>query len=140
MALRFLAAKTVGVWIGASALLALGLTNASLVRGQPRNFRLPDESAGIDGIVRTLISVFDPADIVALGETHQWRLDTDLRIALVRHPDFAKKVRAIVVEFGSTTEQATLDRYMRGENGSKAQLAQVWKTTTQAQGGNGIWD
>ena len=105
---------------------------------QPPNLRLPDESTGIDGIAQTLISVFDQADIIALGETHQWRLDTDLRIAVVRYPDFAKKVRFIVVEFGSTTEQPTLDRYIRGENVPRAQLEQVWKTTTQAN--NGIWD
>jgi hypothetical protein len=30
--------------------------------------RLPDESTGIDGIARTLVSVFDQADIIALGE------------------------------------------------------------------------
>jgi hypothetical protein len=47
------------------------------------SFRLPDEAAGIDGIVQTLISVFDQADIIGLGEAH--------------------KVLAIVVEFGSTT-------------------------------------
>lgn len=46
---------------------------------------------------------------------------------MVRHPDFAKKVRTIVVEWGSTTEQATLDRYIRGENVPKAQFEQVWK-------------
>lgn len=70
------------------------------------------------------------ADIVALGEAHGRKLDSDLRIAVVRHPDFAKKVRSIVVEFGSIPEQSTLDRYIRGENVSKAQLEQVWKTTT----------
>src|SRR6266702_763198 len=65
-----------------------------------------------------------------------WRnLNTDLRIAVVRHPDFARKVRSIVVEFGSTTEQSTLDRYIRGENVSRAQLERVWKTTS-----NGVWD
>jgi len=111
---------------------------APTLLGQPRNLRLPDEAAGVDAIAQALISLFDQADIVALGETHQWRLDTDLRIALVRHSDFAKKVRSIVVEFGSTTEQPTLDRYIRGENVPKAQLEQVWKTTTQ--GVNGIWD
>jgi len=95
---------------------------------------VPDEAAGIHGIVQTLISVFDQADIVALGEAHGRRADSDLRIALVRHPDFAKKVRSIVVEFGSTTEQSTLDRYIRGENVSRAQLEQVWKTTS-----NGVW-
>jgi hypothetical protein len=92
---------------------------------------LPDESAGLDQIVRTLISRFDRADILALGEAHVSQPDSDLRIALVRHPDFAKRVRSIVVEFGSTTEQATLDRYIRGEAVTPAQLAEVWNTTTQ---------
>ena len=131
--------------VAVAALVTFGLTNGSFIRAQsprsgaPPKVRLPDESAGIDGVVRTLISAFDQSDIVALGEWHgRIRLDSDLRIALVRHPDFAKKARSIVVEFGSTTEQSTLDRYIRGENVSRAQLAQVWKTTTQAA--NGIWD
>jgi hypothetical protein len=111
---------------------------ASSLLAQPPEVRLPDESTGIDGIARTLVSMFDQADIIALGETHEWRLNTDLRIAVVRHPDFAKKVRSIVVEFGSATEQPTLDLYIRGENVSRAQLEQVWKTTTQAA--NGVWD
>src|SRR5213075_979739 len=118
--------------------LVLICTLALSATAQSPNLRLPDESIGIDGIARTLISVFDKADIVALGEAHQRQLDSDLRIALVRHPDFAKKVRSIVVEFASTTEQPTLDRYIRGENVSRAQLEQVWKTTTQAA--NGVWD
>src|SRR5436190_21276815 len=110
----------------------------SLVLSYALTLSATAQPTGIDGIARTLISVFDQADIIALGETHQWRLDTDLRIAVVRHPDFAKKVRSIVVEFGSTTEQPTLDRYIRGENVSRAQLEQVRKTTTQAA--NGVCD
>ena len=149
MSFRSVAAKNVilriaGVTtVAAAALVTLSVTNESLIRAQspqsaPPKVRLPDESTGIDGIARILISAFDQFDIVALGETHVWRLDTDLRIAVVRHPDFAKKVRSIVVEFGSTTEQSTLDRYIRGENVSRAQLEKVWKTTTQAA--NGVWD
>src|SRR5436190_1448561 len=95
---------------------------------QPSNVRVRDESIGIDGIARTLISVFDQVDIVALGEAHQRQLDSDLRIALVRHPDFPRKVRSIVVEFASTTEQTTLDRYIRGKDVPKAQFERVWKT------------
>jgi len=56
--------------------------------------RSPDEAAGIDAIARALIAVFDHVDIVALGEAHFRRVDSDLRIALIRHPDFEKKVRA----------------------------------------------
>lgn len=100
--------------------------------------RLPDEAAGVDAVAGALVSAFDQADIVALGEAHGRTLDSDLRIAMVRHPDFAKKVRSIVVEFASTTEQSTLDRYIRGENVSRAQLEQVWKTTTQSR--NGVWN
>jgi hypothetical protein len=122
----------------------VSLRTESLLRAQPprtaapANLRLPDEVEDLDGIVRTLISAFDHADIIALGEAHGRKLDSDLRIAVVRHPDFAKKVRSILVEFASTTEQPTLDRYIRGENVSRTQLEQVWKTTTQAA--NGIWD
>jgi hypothetical protein len=105
-----------------------------------KQIRLPDETAGLDAIAQTLVSAFDQVDIVALGEAHgQFSVDSDLRIAMVRHPDFARKVRSIVVEFGSTTEQETLDRYVRGENVSRAQLEQVWKTTTQARI-SGVWD
>jgi hypothetical protein len=100
---------------------------------QAPNVRIPDESAGIDGITQTLITGFDQFDILALGEAHGKQLDSDLQIALVRHPDFVKKVRSIVIEFGSTTEQETLDRYIRGESISTAQLARVWKTTVSPQ-------
>jgi hypothetical protein len=139
MSFRSVSAKNVVVRIaGVMTLAGAALVSGSLtIRAQsPRsaatpNVRLTDEAAGVDGIVQTLVSVFDRVDVVALGEVHERRLDSDLRIALVRHPDFAKKVRSIVVEFGSTSEQSTLDRYIRGENISPAQLAQVWRTTTQ---------
>ena len=104
---------------------------SSLLGQPPTNVRLPDETAGFDKVVESLISAFDHADVVALGEDHQRKLDSDLRIALVRHPDFAKRVPSIVVEFGNTSEQLTLDSYIQGENVSIARLEQVWKTTTQ---------
>jgi hypothetical protein len=137
--------RFVGVMTTAgAALFILSLANESFIRAQsprgaaPAKARLPEESAGIDGIARTLISAFDQFDIVALGEAHRRKLDSDVRIAMVRHPEFAKKARTIVVEFGSITEQSTLDRYIRGESVSRTQLERVWKTTTQAA--NEIWD
>ena len=117
-----------GITLGSIA--AILVIPASLLRAQsptvaPRpNVRLPDEAGGLDAVVRALIGAFDQADIVALGEAHERQVDSDLRIALVRHPDFAKKVRTIVIEYGSASEQSTLDRYIRGENVSRAQLEQ----------------
>lgn len=92
----------------------------------------------MDAIAQALVSVFDQADIVALGEEHEWKPDSDLRIAPVRHPDFAKKVRSIAVEFGRASHQSALDRYIRGENVPRAELEQVWKTTQVAGGGSPI--
>jgi hypothetical protein len=111
---------------------------ASTLLVQPRTLRLPDDAAGVDAIAQALVSVFDQTDIVALGEEHEWKPDSDLRIALVRHPDFAKKVRSIVVEFGSTSHQSTLDRYIGGEDVPRAELEQVWKTTQVGGGGSPI--
>jgi hypothetical protein len=113
--------------------IGLLAVTTTLAAAQASSVRLPAETAGLDQVVRTLVAAFDQVDVVALGEDHGQQRDSDLRIALVRHPDFARKVRAIVVEFGSTTEQATLDRFIRGETVSPAQLEEVWKTTTQAQ-------
>lgn len=98
---------------------------------------LPEEASGRNKIYQTLISAFDHTDIVALGEQHGRKLDSDFRIGLIRDPDFPKKVHSIVVEFASTSEQLTLDRYIRGENVSTAELERIWKTTTQT---TGVWD
>lgn len=115
--------------------MLLLLAGASLV-GQQRS-KLPNETVGSQRIVKTLISAFDHADIVALGDDHWRKLDSDLRIDLVRDPEFARKVHFIVVEFGSTAKQATLDRYIQGEDVPFPELQQVWRTTTQT---NGVWD
>jgi hypothetical protein len=119
-----------------SLVLILMCALALPAMAQPSNIRLPDESTGIDGIVHTLISAFDQVDIVALGEWHgRIALDSDLRLALVRHPDFAKRVRSIVIECGSVTEQSTLDRYIRGVDVPRAQLERVWKATAETTNG-----
>jgi hypothetical protein len=113
------------------------LTVVAAALAVPPNFRLPEESAGIQGIVETLIAAFDQADIVALGEVRQRKADSDLRIALVRYPDFTEKARSIVVEFASTTEQATLDRDIQGEDVSEAQPRTDRPRTGGGGGGRG---
>ena len=135
---NFVLPLMVMITFAAATLITTGVTN--VIRAQAPQIAaqskvpLPDESAGIDGIARALVAAFDQADIVALGEAHERRIDSDLRIALVRHPGFAKKVRFIVIECGSSLEQATLDRYIRGENVSPAQLERVWKSTRNGDG------
>lgn len=99
--------------------------------------KLPDETVGFDRIVPALISVFDKADVLALGESgHRRKLDSELRIRLIRDPEFARKVRFVVVEFANRDYQSVLDRYTEGEDVPLAELQQVWLKTTQL----GVWN
>ena len=60
--------------------------------------RLPAETAGWDGVVTGLLSVFERADVLALGEAHGRNVDAELRVRLVQHPQFVARVQWIVVE------------------------------------------
>jgi hypothetical protein len=60
--------------------------------------RVPSETAGWDNVVAALLSVFDQADVLALGEAHGRKVDAELRLRLVRHPQFVNRVQFIVVE------------------------------------------
>src|SRR5215467_6469557 len=86
--------RIVGVMaVAAGSLVSINVPSAPVIRAQPAAQRvappkinLPDEAAGIDAIVIALISVYDQFDVLALGEAHERKLDSDLRVALVRHP------------------------------------------------------
>src|SRR3954469_13093981 len=73
---------------------------AKEARQDDRGFvQLPDETPGIDNIARTLIATFDQVDVLALADTHQRKIDSELRLRIVRDPEFVRKARFIMVEF-----------------------------------------
>ena len=113
-----------GIVVGSIAMASAPFLPAQLSHpsGRPA-VRLPAEAAGIDAIVRALMGSLDRVDILALGEAHDRKVDSDLRIALVRHPDFATKVRSVVVECASTTEPGPLHgRRQRSQEGVAASV------------------
>jgi hypothetical protein len=65
-----------------------------------------------------------------LQEQHDFLLD------LIRHPDFPRKVDAIVVEFAGAHHQADLDRYVADEDLPASQVRAIWRDTTQVI----VWD
>jgi hypothetical protein len=71
--------------------------------------RLPAETAGWDNVVAALLSVFDHADVLALGEAHGRKVDAELRLHLVRHPQFVNRVQSIVVESRQSDYGGLLD-------------------------------
>ncbi|NIR48898.1 hypothetical protein GWO43_10715 [candidate division KSB1 bacterium] len=84
-----------------------------------------------------VIALFNHAQVVFLGERHWSKQDSDFRISLVKHPDFANEVDDVVIEFGNSLYQNILDDYfLLLEKLPEDELNQVWRNTTQI----GTWD
>lgn len=91
-------------------------------------------SQPIDSIVETILSQFTRSDVVALGEWHWTQEDSDLRIQLVRHPQFPEKVRLVVTECGNALHQTVLDRYVNGENVPQQEFQKLLRDVTSPGG------
>lgn len=78
----------------------------------------------VDGV----LSAWKTADVVCLGEDHGRKKDSDLRLALVRDPRFARAVKVIVVEMANGAYQDVLDRFvLDGVDMSRDELSVVWR-------------
>jgi hypothetical protein len=90
-----------------------------------------------DPVVSGILSAWGSADVVCLGEDHGRRHDSDLRLALVRHPKFASVVDIIVVEMANNAHQALLDRFvLDGAVMSRDEIAPVWRDASGAE----VWE
>jgi hypothetical protein len=88
-------------------------------------------------VVEGILAAWKTADVVCLGEDHGRQYDSDLRIALVRHPAFPRTARAIVVESANPIHQDLLDRFIvDGETMSREQLAPIWRDASGAE----VWE
>jgi hypothetical protein len=88
--------------------------------------------------VEGILAALRTHQVVALGEgPHNNEQAHAVRMALIRDPRFAQVVNDVVVEFGNSRFQDTMDRYVRGEDVPRATLRQVWQNTTQT---HEIWD
>ena len=79
----------------------------------------------LDGVFRA----FGNHSVVALGDPHGLAEQMDFYAAVVRDPRFARDVRNLVVEFGASSHQAVIDRYVAGESVPYAELRKVWNDT-----------
>lgn len=88
-------------------------------------------------VLSGVLSAWSSADVVCLGEDHGRRHDSDLRLALVRHPKFASVVNVIVVEMANNAHQALLDRFiLDGAVMSRDEIAPVWRDALGAE----VWE
>ena len=93
----------------------------------------PIASPAVDGV----LAMYADVSIVAIGERHGWSLQHDLFAQLVCDPRFAETVDDIVVEFGNARLQPILDAYVNGDEVTAAELASVWRESTQR---SGVWE
>jgi hypothetical protein len=123
-----------------TAIALLALVVAASISGDRRAFAQtqpqtvePDKAtkARLQNIVNGILLAWDKADVVCLGEDHGSKNDSDLRITLVEHPDFVRKVKAVIVEFADSNHQDVLDRLaLDGEDIPREQLRALWKDTS----------
>jgi hypothetical protein len=93
--------------------------------------------ARLQNIVEEILNAWGKADVVCLGEDHGGKDDSDLRIALIQHPDFVRKVKVIIVEFANSAHQDILDRLaLEGEDLTREQLRTVWSDSSSAS----VWE
>ncbi len=114
-------------------------SNIAIARTQASASAVDDPAARsrLQDIVKEILTAWDKFDVVCLGEDHGRKNDSDLRLALIEHPDFVRKVNAIIVEFADSVHQDILDRLaLEGEDIPREKLRAVWKDTS----GNEVWE
>ena len=85
-------------------------------------------------IVEGILRAWDKYDVVCLGEDHGGKNDSDLRISLVQHPEFIRKVKVIMVESANVAHQDILDRFiLDGEDMTRDKLQAVWSDANGAE-------
>jgi uncharacterized iron-regulated protein len=120
-----------------AALIALIMFAASAA-AQTAESVMPTEAtrSRLKPVVSGILSLWDKADVVCLGEDHGSKNDSDLRIALVEHPDFVKKVRLVMIESASVAHQDLLDRFIiDGQVMTREQLGVAWRDAV----GSEVW-
>ena len=120
----------------ASILILMPLT--AMAQSPAAQFE-PDATtkARLQPIVKGILTAWDTHDVVCLGEGHGSKNDSDLRIMLVQHPDFVRKVDIVMVECASVHQQDILDRFaLDGEDMSREELAVVWREVDGAE----VWE
>ena len=107
-------------WLFPSVLSAVMLVEPALAAPEPA--------------IPALLKRADQYAVVALGENHWSQAKGRFYQSLVRTPGFAEHFNTIVLECGNSRYQATLDRYINGEEVSYQEISHVWRDTTKAVG------
>jgi hypothetical protein len=110
-----------------SVLLAAILQVLSSMCGAQGNPKPENATAAV-------LHAFETHDIVILGEIHGNEQEYEWLRSLVATPEFADRVDDIVVEFGNSLYQKSVDRYIAGEDVPLEQVQKAWRNTVGSIG------
>jgi len=105
-----------------TALLTLGATASAMSNAKLKNAN--------DAVV----DAFKTHDIVMLGEAHGNKQEYAWLRSLIADSAFADRVDDIVMEFGNSLYQKSVDRYISGEDISLEQVQKAWLNTVGSVG------
>jgi len=84
------------------------------------------------GVVDTVLRALARHRLVAMAEAHGLQEFHDLVALVLRDPRVAAVVDDVVVEFGNSLHQATVDAFVAGGIVDNVDLRPVWRDTTQS--------
>ncbi len=109
---------------GAIKTLCLVILSVGFACAAPQTGNATPEDANA-----AIIQAFDTHSIVMFGEVHANKQEYDFLRALVSSPQFAEKVDDIVLEYGNSLYQGTVDRYVAGEDVPIEEVQKAWRNT-----------
>jgi uncharacterized iron-regulated protein len=107
----------------------LGVALASILSGATVCAQAKPENA-----TEAVVRAFETHDVVMFGEIHGNKQEYEWLQALVATPAFADRVDDIVLEFGNSLYQKSVDRYVAGEDIPLEQVQRAWRNTVGAIG------
>lgn len=99
------------------------------VAAQPNSQAATIVPVKVEPALDSVFKAFKNNSVVALGDPHGLAAQMDFYAAVVRDPRFARDVRNLVVEFGASSQQQVIDRYVAGETVPYVELRKVWNDT-----------
>lgn len=88
----------------------------------------------LESATPAVLQSFQSHDIVMLGEIHGNKQEYEWLRSLIATPEFADRVDDIVMEFGNSLYQPSVDRYIRGDDIPLAEVEGAWLNTVASIG------
>ena len=101
---------------------------------QPASAPAPSVPPRVRDATAAMVDAINTHTIVMFGETHANKQEYAWLCSLVRDPAFHARVDDIVVEFGNSLYQKSVDRWIAGEDVPMAQVEKAWRNVVGAVG------